>query len=80
MPGEIAGTASIMRFLAEEISPDTYVNIMDQYYPAGRVSGGQFAEISRGISGSEYERAIEAGRAAGLWRLDQRRSHSPRIP
>ena len=80
MPGEIGGTESIMRLLAEEVSPDTYVNIMDQYYPAGRVAGDQFAEIGRGITESEYERALEAARAAGLWRLDQRRSHSPRIP
>ena len=80
MPGEIAGTASIMRFLAEEISPDADVNIMDQYCPAGRVAGAQFEEIGRGISEGEYERALEAARAAGLWRLDQRRSRSPRIP
>src|SRR5262249_31761647 len=44
MPGEIAGTESIMQFLASEISPDTYVNVMDQYYPAGRVSEAQFVE------------------------------------
>ena len=34
MPGGLAGTEEIMRFLAEEISPYTYVNIMRQYYPA----------------------------------------------
>ena len=38
MPAEIAGTAEIMRFLAEELSPDTYVNIMDQYRPEAKVS------------------------------------------
>ena len=73
MPGDIAGTESIMRFLAEEISAETYVNLMDQYYPAGRVSGGQFVEINRRITGAEYERAVAAARAAGLWRFDQRR-------
>ena len=76
MPGEIAGTAAIMRFLAEEISPDTYVNIMDQYYPAGRVSGDQFVEINRHITSTEYQKAIEEARAAGLWRFDQRRRRS----
>ena len=72
MPGEIAGTEQILRFLAEEVSPDTYVNIMDQYYPAGRVSDAQFVEINRHITGAEYERAREAARRAGLWRLDAR--------
>ncbi len=73
MPGDIAGTEAIVRFLAEEISPDTYVNLMDQYSPAGRVSSSQFVEINRRISGDEYERAAAAARAAGLWRLDGRR-------
>ncbi len=35
MPGGIAGTREIMRFIATEISTNTYVNIMAQYYPAG---------------------------------------------
>jgi hypothetical protein len=35
MPGEIAGTDSFMRFLANEVSRDTYVNVMGQYYPLG---------------------------------------------
>jgi putative pyruvate formate lyase activating enzyme len=72
MPGEIAGTASIMRFLAEELSPDTYVNVMDQYRPAGRVPGTQFVEIDRRITTAEYRRAVEATRSAGLWRVDRR--------
>jgi putative pyruvate formate lyase activating enzyme len=57
MPGEIAGTECIMRFLADDVSPDTYVNVMDQYYPAGRVSAAQFVEINRrrstGLSGAQ---------------------------
>ncbi|MBI3665621.1 MAG: radical SAM protein [Acidobacteria bacterium] len=74
MPGEIAGAEEIFRFLAQEVSPDTYVNLMDQYGPAGRVSDSQFVEINRRITSAEYERALEAARAAGLWRLDHRRS------
>ncbi|MBI3679582.1 MAG: radical SAM protein [Acidobacteria bacterium] len=72
MPGEIAGTESILRFLAEELSPDTYVNLMDQYRPAGRVSVSQFGEINRRITRAEYQSACEAARRAGLWRLDER--------
>jgi putative pyruvate formate lyase activating enzyme len=38
MPGDVARTEQILRFLAEEIAPDTYVNVMAQYRPAGMVS------------------------------------------
>ncbi len=72
MPGSIAGTQAIMRFLAEEVSPTTYVNVMDQYYPAGRVGPAQFLEINRRITGHELETAMTSARAAGL-RLDRRR-------
>lgn len=77
MPGGIGGTESIMRFLAGEVSPDTYVNIMHQYFPAGRVSSDQFVEINRRVTRVEYESAIEAARAAGLWRIHQRFSGAP---
>jgi putative pyruvate formate lyase activating enzyme len=73
MPGGIAGTREIMRFLAGEISRDTYVNVMDQYYPAGRVSREKFPEINRRIRAEEYREAIRVTREAGLHRLDRRR-------
>jgi putative pyruvate formate lyase activating enzyme len=72
MPGGIAGTEPIMRFLAAEVSPDTFVNIMGQYYPAGKVEGDRYVEIQRGVSPKEMEIAFEAARAAGLWRFDER--------
>jgi putative pyruvate formate lyase activating enzyme len=72
MPGGIAGTEPIMRFLATEVSPDTYVNIMGQYSPAGKVSGDRYVEIQRGVSPKEMEIAFEAARSAGLWRFDGR--------
>jgi putative pyruvate formate lyase activating enzyme len=73
MPGDVAGTAPIMRFLAEELSPDTYVNIMAQYHPAGKVRDGKYAEIGRRPAGKEMDQAYAAARAAGLWRFDERR-------
>lgn len=74
MPGGVAGTASIMRFLAEELSPDTYVNIMAQYHPAAKVGGGKYREIDRRPTRQEMEQAYAAARSAGLWRFDQRRA------
>jgi putative pyruvate formate lyase activating enzyme len=77
MPGGIAGTDEIMRFLAEEVSPDTYLNIMEQYSPAGRVTVDRFRdkyqEIGRPITGREKRRAIQAAKEANLWRFDERR-------
>ncbi len=72
MPGGAAGTREIMRFLAEEISPHTYVNIMAQYRPAGKVRPGSFDEIDRPITVEEYEQAFDAAREAGLHRFDER--------
>ena len=79
MPGQIAGTAEIMRFLAEEISRDTYINVMAQYYPAGKVSAEKYAEINRNVTNPEFKGAVRLAREAGLWRLDERIPRSPGI-
>ncbi len=72
MPGEIAGTRQILDWIARELGPESYVNLMDQYYPAGKVGGAEYAEISRRIAPKEYRLALEAVHAAGLLRLDER--------
>jgi len=78
MPGGIEDTRQIMRFLAEEISPDTYVNIMDQYRPAGEVNASKYAEINRTLTSQELEAAYEAAGEFGLHRFDSR-SHVVRL-
>ena len=70
MPREVAGTREIMGFLANEISTRTYVNVMDQYRPCYRASSDPI--ISRRITGTEYQRALEWAKDAGLKRLDKR--------
>ena len=72
MPGGIAGTREIMRFLAQEISRETYINIMDQYYPAGRVSRERFPEINRHITRGEHDEAVRIAAVEGLHRFDRR--------
>jgi len=74
MPNDIAGTQEVARWIARELSPNTYVNIMAQYHPAGKASAREFAEINRRISPEEYELALDAAWRAGLKRLDARRS------
>ena len=67
MPGGGAETAAILDFLAREISPDTFVNVMDQYRPCHRA--GEFPEISRRLERDEFTRAISAAARAGLKRV-----------
>ena len=77
MPNDLAGTGEIARWLAEELSPETYINVMDQYHPAGAVlraaTVGRYTELVRPITAEEFRAARMAVRAAGLHRLDGRR-------
>ena len=68
MPHGWANTGEIMKFLAKEISANTYVNVMDQYRPCGRAASDPM--INRRITGEEYAMAIHQAKQAGLTRLD----------
>jgi putative pyruvate formate lyase activating enzyme len=75
MPGQLDETERILRFVEEELGPDTYVNLMGQYYPAGKVGkNGKYADIARRLDRSELEQAFELGDSLGL-RLDPRSRH-----
>ncbi|RLB10083.1 MAG: radical SAM protein [Deltaproteobacteria bacterium] len=77
MPNGIAGTEHIMKFIAEEISKNTYVNIMDQYRPCGKAVEDPI--INRMITVEEYREAIEFAKKAGLKRLDSKEDRIIRI-
>ena len=68
LPNNLAGTAWIIKFLAEEISTNTYLNLMDQYRPAYRAMN--FPELNRRNTHQEYSFAIQMAHEAGLYRLD----------
>lgn len=76
MPGQEEEAGAIFQWLAREVSPDTYVNVMDQYRPAYQVgleeSRGKYSDIERRPFSKELEAARAAARAAGLYRLDER--------
>ncbi len=72
MPNDIAGTREIVRWIVRELGANTYVNVMPQYFPAGKVSRTEYAEIGRRITDDEFQDALVAAREAGLWRLDAR--------
>ncbi len=68
LPGGLAGTADTMRFIAEELSPDTYVNVMGQYRPEYRAQ--EYPEIARSVTVEEVIEGKRLARQAGLHRLD----------
>ena len=73
MPGLLDDTRDIMCWIADNLSRDTYVNVMDQYSPAHKAeTEPRFVEINRAISADEFCGALELARAAGLWRFDAR--------
>ena len=67
MPGGLDETRAILRFLAREVSPDTFVNLMPQYRPEGMAS--RFPAIARPLSESEFHAAVVIAREEGLRRL-----------
>lgn len=69
LPHRLAGTSEVVRFLAEEVSPDTYLNVMAQYHPAYQADA--YPALRRRITPQEYEAALQAARVAGLTRLDR---------
>ncbi len=64
LPGGVAGTEAIMKFIAKNISPETYISLMSQYTPLYKAA--QFKEISRRISFKEYDEARAIMQKYGL--------------
>ena len=78
MPGQLEETRAILTWIAQDLGPDTYVNLMDQYFPSGRVGAadprrpGRFPEIARTLDHSEFQEALAMAREVGLTRIDSR--------
>ena len=64
LPGGLAGTAGVMRWIAAELSPNVYISVMDQYFPAYKALDDPI--LGRKITPEEYDAALEAFEAAGL--------------
>lgn len=68
LPNGLAGTEEVVRFLAEEVSTDTYLNIMAQYHPCYKASS--IPQLARPVTKQEFFQALELARRYGLSRLD----------
>jgi putative pyruvate formate lyase activating enzyme len=69
MPGCTVETAEIMRWAARELGPETYVNLIFQYRPAGRVTGHEYKEIDRCTTANEFQQAVHSFYSVGLHRF-----------
>jgi putative pyruvate formate lyase activating enzyme len=67
LPGGLAGTDELARFLAREIGIGTAINVMGQYRPCHRAA--EFPELARRPDRAEIEAAVAACRCHGLHRF-----------
>ncbi|HSV27130.1 MAG TPA: hypothetical protein VLH60_04485, partial [Sedimentisphaerales bacterium] len=70
MPNRIAGTREFVHWVAQNLSRDTYVNIMSQYRVEHRAF--EHPRIARAITSDEFIEAMEWAQQAGLRNLDER--------
>jgi len=71
LPHGLAGTRAVMRFIATQISPNSYVNIMSQYRPCGRAA--EINGLDTDPSRTDVQEAVNAAKQEGIVRLDQPR-------
>lgn len=69
LPNNLAGSEKIFEFLAKEVSVNTFINIMDQYYPCYKAS--HYPELKRKITQEEYKKTIELAKKFNLKKISQ---------
>ena len=74
LPGNLAGTEQVLAFVAREISTNTYLNLMGQYYPCYRAD--EYPPLDRPVTAEEYGRALAVAEHYSLHRLDQRQKRA----
>jgi putative pyruvate formate lyase activating enzyme len=76
LPEGLAGTDRVVRFVRDEISPRTYINVMAQYRPCYRAH--DLPPLDRLPTASEYAEAVRLAEEAGL-RLDEHHERRSRL-
>lgn len=75
LPNGLAGTEGVVRFLAQEVSTNTYLNIMAQYHPCHKAF--DIPQLARPVNRGEFDDAVNLARRQGLSRLDKLQFLSP---
>ncbi len=70
LPEDLSGTQAVLSFIAEKISKNTYLNLMDQYHPCYHAFN--YSPLDRSISTAEYQRALKWAAMYGVRRLDHK--------
>ena len=68
LPGDVAASEAVLGFIAEELGPGTYVNLMDQYRPCYRAD--ELPELDHRLDPAEFERVRSIATDLGLHRVD----------
>ncbi|MBW1848353.1 MAG: radical SAM protein [Deltaproteobacteria bacterium] len=71
LPANFSGTQDVLRFIAQKVSSNSYVNIMPQYRPCGRAS--EIEALCENLSSDDYEKALQMAKSEGITRLDMPR-------
>ena len=75
LPNRLAGTEEVVRFLAQEVSANTYLNIMAQYHPCYQAF--DMTQLARPLNRQDFYEAIELANQQGLSRLDKQQLSLP---
>ena len=75
LPNRLAGTEGVARFLAKEVSTNTYLNIMAQYHPCYQAF--DIPQLARPVNKQEFQEAIDLAHRHGLYRLDRQQFSLP---
>jgi len=75
LPNRLAGTKEVVRFLAQEVSTNTYLNIMAQYHPCHKAF--DIPQLARPVNRQEFTEAIDLAHQQGLYRLDKQQISLP---
>ena len=70
LPDDLAGTETVIAFLAKDVSRHTYLNLMDQYRPCYRADDNP--PLDKPLSRQEFQQALDLAEEYGLVRLDSR--------
>ena len=71
LPDGLAGSREVFRFIAQEVSKESYVNVMAQYRPEWHAAEGECGlpeSLGRRITKAEYDEALREAEKAGLHR------------
>jgi len=67
LPNGLAGSKDLIRFVAEELDTNTYVNIMPQYRPCYQAH--QYPGLNRRITTAEFQQVLDLCQKHGLTNL-----------